>query len=452
MAINFPNSPSNGATHTAAGQTFTYDGTAGVWNPQEGTPVSTGTSAPSSPAPGNLWFDTASGTLYFYYADGSSNQWVGVSGPAGAAGAAGADATPTSYTNLAGFPSSGNTLGDLGVAQDTKALYMWNGTTWKRISVGSDESPRVTTEPATSHSLNSDGSTSTVTMVAEDPEGFDIEYAVKYNTSGGALPSQLASATTINQSTGVFTFTPTTTVANAGDFNARLTASDGNRVTVRTVPFSLGFYPQESNLVGRYEFFNTASYNRSSSTTALTDISSNTRNITIGNPGAYSSDGLLTFTQGSTTMNFTGNQDSKTWMILFRPPSGWDRSLFWGDGGANATYYGAFRSGTQEGTAYSGWSTAWTGESITNRVNGTDIGTSRVSAHAALDLGKVNSITTTGLQFPSNYLVYAQHSGYVITHEVYAIIFWDVVLTATEVEAAHNHYRGLLGNANMAAW
>ena len=86
MAINFPNSPSNGATHTAAGQTFTYDGTAGVWNPQEGTPVSTGTSAPSNPSAGDLWFDTSSGTLYFYYADGSSNQWVGVSGPAGANG------------------------------------------------------------------------------------------------------------------------------------------------------------------------------------------------------------------------------------------------------------------------------------------------------------------------------------------------------------------------------
>ena len=89
MAINFPNSPSNGATHTAAGQTFTYDGTAGVWNPQQGTPVSTGTSAPSNPSAGDLWFDTASGTLYFYYADGSSNQWVGVSGPAGADGADG---------------------------------------------------------------------------------------------------------------------------------------------------------------------------------------------------------------------------------------------------------------------------------------------------------------------------------------------------------------------------
>ena len=57
-----------------------------------------------------------------------------------------------------------------------------------------------------------------VTMVAEDPEGFDIEYGIKYNTSGGALPSQLASATTINQSTGVFTFTPSTTNSDAGNF------------------------------------------------------------------------------------------------------------------------------------------------------------------------------------------------------------------------------------------
>ena len=45
----------------------------------------------------------------------------------------------TSYTNLAAFPSSGNSLGDLGVAQDTKALYMWDGSSWDRIATGSDE-------------------------------------------------------------------------------------------------------------------------------------------------------------------------------------------------------------------------------------------------------------------------------------------------------------------------
>ena len=128
MAINFPNSPSNGATHTAAGQTFTYDGTAGVWNPQEGTPVSTGTSAPSNPSPGDLWFDTASGTLYFYYADGSSNQWVGVSGPAGpagatgATGAAGANAAPVSYTAQANLPTSGNTVGSFAWLTSTNQL------------------------------------------------------------------------------------------------------------------------------------------------------------------------------------------------------------------------------------------------------------------------------------------------------------------------------------------
>tara|TARA_Y100000385_G_scaffold4041_1_gene4404 strand:- start:44 stop:1627 length:1584 start_codon:yes stop_codon:yes gene_type:complete len=243
MAINFPNSPSNGATHTAAGQTFTYDGTAGVWNPQEGTPVSTGTSAPSSPAPGDLWFDTASGTLYFYYADGSSNQWVGVSGPAGSDGAAGAAATPTSYTNLAGFPSTGNTLGDLAIAQDTKALYMWDGTEWDRVALGNDESPVITTEPpTTTQELNSDGTTSTVTMVAQDPEGFDITYGIAYKTASNARPSQLSADTTINQSTGVYTFTPTTTSSNAGTFKARLSASDGARITTRFVDFELQFY------------------------------------------------------------------------------------------------------------------------------------------------------------------------------------------------------------------
>ena len=448
----------------SSGEVLSWNGSDYDWVAQSGggggASVTTSDAAPSSPSAGDLWYNTNAGGLFVYYTDANSSQWVeivgktgatGAAGATGATGAAGSSAAITRYANVAGFPGS-PTAADLAYANDTNTVYIYDGSSWNRISSGSDESPRVTTEPATSHTLNADGSTSTLTMVAEDPEGFDIEYAIKYNTSGGALPSQLASATTINQSTGVFTFTPTTTTSNAGTFNARLTASDGNRVTVRTVPFSLVFYPNSSDVVGRYEFFNTASYNRSSSTTALTDISTNTRNITIGNPGAYSSDGLLTFTQGSTTMNFTGNQDSKTWMILFRPPTGWDRSLFWGDGGANATYYGAFRSTTADGTAYSGWSTAWSGETVTNYVNGTNIGTSRVSAHTALDHGKVNSIITTGLQFPSTYLVYAQHSGYIITHEVYAIVFWDAVLTATEVQAAHNHYRNLIGSSNMAAW
>lgn len=254
--VNFPDNPSDGDTQAVGGITYTYSSSKGYWTAAAsggggggGASVTTDDAAPSSPNDGDLWWDSDAGKMYVYYADADSSQWVSVSvpGPIGATGAAGADGadgadgSAQSYTNFAGFPSTGNTLGDLAVAQDTKALYIWDGTEWDRISSGSDESPRVTTEPPASHALNSDGTTSTVTMVAEDPEGFDIEYGIKYNTSGGALPNQLASATTINQSTGVYTFTPTTTEANAGTFNARLTASDGNRVTVRTVPFSITF-------------------------------------------------------------------------------------------------------------------------------------------------------------------------------------------------------------------
>jgi hypothetical protein len=147
----------------------------------------------------------------------------------------------TEYANAAALPSSGNSLGDLAVTADTKAMYMWDGSEWDRISTGSDESPIVTTEPPSSHTLSSSGNTTSITMVAEDPEGFDIEYGIKYNTAGNVLPDQLSSATAIDQANGVFTFTPTSNTSLAGSFNARLTASDGNRVTVRTVPIELVF-------------------------------------------------------------------------------------------------------------------------------------------------------------------------------------------------------------------
>ena len=119
---------------------------------------------------------------------------------------------------------------------------MYNGTSWEVVSSGNNETPVILTEPpTTTQSLNSDGTTSTVTMTAQDPEGFDITYGIAYKTAGNTLPSQLASATTINQSTGVYTFTPTTTTSNAGSFTARLSASDGARVTTRLVNFSLTF-------------------------------------------------------------------------------------------------------------------------------------------------------------------------------------------------------------------
>jgi len=85
--IDFPNSPINGQTVTVNGVVYTYDSTKSRWNRTVnissgggggGASVTVGTTAPTSPSNGDLWFDSEDLLLYMYYADGSSNQWVQV--------------------------------------------------------------------------------------------------------------------------------------------------------------------------------------------------------------------------------------------------------------------------------------------------------------------------------------------------------------------------------------
>lgn len=206
-----------------------------------GASVTISDSAPGSPSAGDLWWSANTSELFIYYNDTDTNQWVqattpGATGPAGASGS-----SVTSYANTSAFPSSGNSVGDFAFATNTKVVYIWDGLEWDRVAHGNDESPVIITEPpTTTQELNSDGTTSTVTMVAQDPEGFDVTYGIAYKTTGNALPSQLASATTVNAN-GVYTFTPSANSSHAGSFRARLSASDGARTTTRLVDFSLAF-------------------------------------------------------------------------------------------------------------------------------------------------------------------------------------------------------------------
>ena len=180
MALNFPDSPSNGDTFEG----FVYNSSRGVWN-----------------------------------------------------STAGESAGVTVYANLAAFPSSGNTVGDYGFATNTKALYVWDGAEWDRVSTGNNETPRLTTTPASTLELNNDGSTSQLVMAASDPEGFPITYSSDTNP---ASPNQI---TGLTNSGGTFTFTPSTNEAHAGNFTARLKASDGISTTSHAVAVSLAFSP-----------------------------------------------------------------------------------------------------------------------------------------------------------------------------------------------------------------
>lgn len=146
------------------------------------------------------------------------------------------------YSTLADLTAVSNpSEGDLAYDLSADQLYIRTTSDWKRVSIGVDESPVITTEPPTTHDLNADGSTSTVTMVATDPEGFGITYGIAYPTTNNALPDQLATATSINQSTGVFTFNPSTTGSDAGTVKVRLSASDGISTTTRFCTLSLTF-------------------------------------------------------------------------------------------------------------------------------------------------------------------------------------------------------------------
>ena len=238
MAINFPDSPSNGDTFTANGVVYTYNATQTLWKTSSagggGSSVTVSDTAPTSPSDGDQWFNSTDGSLLVYYNDGSSSQWVVVSGPAGADGAAGASASPTSYANLAAFPSSGNTAGDFGFATDTKAVYVWDGTEWDRVYTDANAVPEWTTEPPTSAALAIDGTATNQTVVASDPEGFPIEYS--YDTN----PSNQSQAT-ISQSSNAFTITPSTTEADAGSFTLRYKATDGLHSTSKSTIYTLEF-------------------------------------------------------------------------------------------------------------------------------------------------------------------------------------------------------------------
>lgn len=64
----------------ADGEVLTYDATAGYWKNAAasggGASVTLSTTAPVSPSAGDMWIDTTTYTLYVYYNDGDSSQWV----------------------------------------------------------------------------------------------------------------------------------------------------------------------------------------------------------------------------------------------------------------------------------------------------------------------------------------------------------------------------------------
>ena len=139
-----------------------------------------------------------------------------------------------SFANSASFPASGS-VGELILNQNTGKLHIWKGTKWDRVASGVDTGVEFTTEPNTSYALATDGTSTTVTMAASDPEGFPIRYRHI------VTPSNQSQATIVNNNDGTFTITPSTNSADAGSFSVRFKADDGRKVISKTSTISLTF-------------------------------------------------------------------------------------------------------------------------------------------------------------------------------------------------------------------
>ena len=246
--MNFPDSPSNGDTITLNGKVYTYTSATSKWSPAGGGSASIGLSdtAPVSPSAGDLWYNTDNGTMNVYYNDGSSSQWVGTSGVTGTSGAtgatgpAGADGAGNAVTFVSDMAAliarTGMSAGDQALVQDTNKLFMYTGSAWYMIATMVNASPTPISGVAASYVLEKDGTATTITAISTDPEGFPLTWSYAVTTGS------LGSTATVSQADNVFTITPSTDSADAGEFSITFSVTDGSSGIVNAISaFTLSF-------------------------------------------------------------------------------------------------------------------------------------------------------------------------------------------------------------------
>jgi len=102
-----------------------------AWESNKGAVISS--AAPTSPAAGDIWYDSDDGRAYIYYDDGSSQQWVEFGAPP-----SGSTIALASYADSAArttaIPSP--TEADLSYLQDTNSVEVYDGSAWAPIGGG----------------------------------------------------------------------------------------------------------------------------------------------------------------------------------------------------------------------------------------------------------------------------------------------------------------------------
>ena len=131
---------------------------------------------------------------------------------------------------------TGMATGDQAFVQSNNKLYLYNGTGWYLVATVENAQPTTISGVESSYSLASDGTATVITAISTDPEGFPLTWSYAVTTGS------LGSTATVSQADNVFTITPSTDEANAGEFSITFSVTDGaNGVVSAVSAFTLSF-------------------------------------------------------------------------------------------------------------------------------------------------------------------------------------------------------------------
>ena len=193
--------------------------------------------------------------------------------------AAGVGGSTDTYTSVDNLPTTGNEVGDQAFVSGNNRLYIWNGSGWYNIAlINTNPAFDSSRTPESTYRLATDQSTTTITLLATDPEGLNVTYSAVADSDFGGLA-------TVSQDSSVFTITPfskdsATTTTGSLTFKA----SDGVNIASAISEFTLTFETKHSN---HTTVLLKATGNNGTNTT-ISDASSNNHTITVnGNATAH---------------------------------------------------------------------------------------------------------------------------------------------------------------------
>ena len=180
MAVNFPNSPSNGTTHTEGTKTWTYDSAKTKWKL-------------NGPVAGLSIFGNTTSSV--------------------------ADTTALNA-------KTGMAAGDQIYVEDINKVYKYSGSAWILVASLTNSPPPALDSLPKNIYLRVDGVANSVTLTETDPEGYPLTWS--YAVTAGSV----GNICTVNLTNNVLTFTPSSNSAHAGSFGITVSVTDHMNATV----------------------------------------------------------------------------------------------------------------------------------------------------------------------------------------------------------------------------